>query len=435
MSSLVYIPRLRRVWLRALIFVSVALLGILVASTAFAAWTTISTTDNAIGSWGTAAYTSACGNGSLDNRYEIKNAWYTNDGSSIFFHIETCTGPALQGNTNLRVSGTIDCNNDGDFTDPYVSGPDGDRLVNYDPNSDNLALVTSTQNVAGLPKTYGEKIPSNQAHVEWKVDLANLYPACRGSTGEIHVALAVINVSTSAVWDQTTPSAGWAYNIPIDYGDLPDTPYTTLLVTGFDGANPNTTGGPRHSASSALKLGSLKDGDGGNMQDSAASLDDATNQDDEDGVTPSPGFQWAAGVSGHVDIVASGAGFVTAWVDFNGDGDFGDTGEKILSDRSVSAGLNANQTFSIPAGTSLTNGLYARFRIYNASTGGAASPTGAVENGEVEDYQWTFTPNAVTFRSISSSSSVSWGWVAAALTLALGAGLWLARRIRVVQTM
>jgi hypothetical protein len=73
----------------------------------------------------------------------------------------------------------------------------------------------------------------------------------------------------------------------------------------------------------------------------------------------------------------------TVWIDFNRDGDFGDSGEMIVgpTDGSSSA---VSGNFTIPSAASVGP---SRMRIaMRRSSTGQTSPTGSFSNGEVEDY-------------------------------------------------
>ncbi len=124
---------------------------------------------------------------------------------------------------------------------------------------------------------------------------------------------------------------------------------------------------------------------------------------DNDGVVPTPGFPWSDGGGGSVDVtVTGGNGWVTGWVDWNNDGDFADAGEQVFTNLYVPAGSTVTQSFSIPVpvGSQTFN---ARFRVYPSEQTALAaarpdappSPVGGASGGEVEDYSWSFGPNAV----------------------------------------
>jgi hypothetical protein len=122
---------------------------------------------------------------------------------------------------------------------------------------------------------------------------------------------------------------------------------------------------------------------------------------------------WQTGSDGgSIDVtVTGGSGFVSAWIDWNQDGDFGDTGEQILVDASVSAGNNT-LTFDVPAGATLTGTYNLRVRLYQNS-GAGNSPTGYGGIGEVEDYQWNATPLSVelaAFEATCQDNQIQVNW-------------------------
>ena len=153
-----------------------------------------------------------------------------------------------------------------------------------------------------------------------------------------------------------------------DFGDAPSTYPVTLAD---DGA--------RHAIGS-LTLGATIDSE----TDGTASANADADGSDEDGVTflstlvvPSAGQSAIASAS----VVASGNGLLDAWIDFNGDGDWDDTGEQIATGLAVTSGAN-HVSFSVPT-TALAGATFARFRL---SSAGGLSPRGAASDGEVEDY-------------------------------------------------
>lgn len=153
-----------------------------------------------------------------------------------------------------------------------------------------------------------------------------------------------------------------------DFGDAPDS-YGTLLAS--DGA--------RHAIGSGLFLGVAVDGEPDGQPSANADGDDATGVDDEDGVTFTSAL--AAGETVALDVVASGAGVLNAWVDFDNNGDWADAGEQVFTDQALVAGTNP-LTFTVPA-AAIVASTYARFRF---STASGLDVTGAAPDGEVEDY-------------------------------------------------
>lgn len=165
-----------------------------------------------------------------------------------------------------------------------------------------------------------------------------------------------------------------APEITADLGDAPDTYKTTLA-----------TSGARHTIVAGLNLGAVVDAEADGQPNAAADGDGT----DEDGVN----FMTKL-VPGEVAVVGVGTtqpknstAKLDAWIDFNGDGDFGDTGEQIATSQSITGGalyaqgshaLDVNVPADAKAGKT-----YARFRL---SSAGGLSPEGDAADGEVEDY-------------------------------------------------
>ena len=156
----------------------------------------------------------------------------------------------------------------------------------------------------------------------------------------------------------------------LDFGDAPDSPYPTLLA--HDGA--------RHVVVPDIYLGSLIDSETDGQPDATATGDDLSHLADEDGVA----FlnNWVAGQVATVRVVASVSGIVSAWVDFDANGNWGDFGENVLAGAPVVAGANA-LVVNVPASAAIGS-TFARFRFTTLPI--AMTYTGLVANGEVEDH-------------------------------------------------
>ncbi|MBE1277854.1 LruC domain-containing protein [Enterovibrio baiacu] len=156
----------------------------------------------------------------------------------------------------------------------------------------------------------------------------------------------------------------------IDFGDAPDS-YKTLLASN----------GPRHQIDTGFYLGSVapdSEGDG-----FVSPLDDnKAGVADEDGV----GFVTAleAGKTALVSVQASQAGRLSAWIDWNGDGDFEDSNERIVNNSLLSAGNNIISV-AVPSGATIGS-TWSRFRF---SEEGGLSYEGGATTGEVEDHPVT----------------------------------------------
>ncbi|MEA3487902.1 MAG: GEVED domain-containing protein [Euryarchaeota archaeon] len=178
-----------------------------------------------------------------------------------------------------------------------------------------------------------------------------------------------------------------------DWGDAPDPTYPTL----------NTSNGANHE-SSCYYLGVNLDGEVNGQPDSTATGDDTngSGSDDEDGVTftsvLTPGSTATVDVTAHVPSGCNG-GNLSAWIDFNADGDWSDTDEQIFTDMQLTAGLNTLM-FDVPSNAT-TGATFARFRFCNDS-GMCSSYTGPASNGEVEDYMVNIEdPGIPEFSSIA----------------------------------
>lgn len=158
-----------------------------------------------------------------------------------------------------------------------------------------------------------------------------------------------------------------------DFGDAPGTvaspSYPTLLV--HDGA--------RHT------IGSLFLGVSVDTENDGQPTANADGDNFDDGIQFIGSIVSAnVGTKSSVVVTASAAGKLDAWIDFNGDGDWSDSGEQIFTSVDVPPG-NSVLTFNVPAGAAPGN-TFARFRL---SSAGGLSPTGAADDGEVEDYMVT----------------------------------------------
>ncbi|WP_182866004.1 choice-of-anchor Q domain-containing protein [Stieleria mannarensis] len=157
----------------------------------------------------------------------------------------------------------------------------------------------------------------------------------------------------------------------MDYGDAPDPLYPTLQ--SGNGAS-HVVGGP-------LYLGDAVDAELDGHPDPTAMGDDLSGIDDDDGVLLPPVLR--PGQYADVTVIASVAGGrLNAWVDFNNDGDWADSGEQVFTDRFLNAGPNQLRFF-VPHTATGSAATQLRFRV---STQTNLSYDGPADDGEVEDY-------------------------------------------------
>jgi len=159
----------------------------------------------------------------------------------------------------------------------------------------------------------------------------------------------------------------------LDFGDAAEPGFPTLLASS----------GAMHGVEVGVFLGATVDVEGNGVPSALADGDDLAGSDDEDGVSfhvmPSVGRTAVA------RVMASQAGAVAAWIDFDGDGSWNPVDERILEDAAVVAGDNL-LPFPVPAGA--VDGIAtARFRYASSASGLPSLPTGAAIDGEVEDHR------------------------------------------------
>lgn len=179
-------------------------------------------------------------------------------------------------------------------------------------------------------------------------------------------------------------AAAFGIFTPYDYSDAP--------LTG------TTYGAASHRTIAGLRMGSAFTSENSAYDSPTASADS------DDAVTLPNLFR---GVASSISVPVTGPGKLSAWIDYNDDGDVADAGEQIAS--SVSDGGSGdsdgavNGTIQIaltPPANAATTPTIARFR-FSSNTGAASS--GLAGYGEVEDYLLTVIyPSLV----VSKSSSV-----------------------------
>jgi len=155
-----------------------------------------------------------------------------------------------------------------------------------------------------------------------------------------------------------------------DFGDAPDPSYPTFMANN----------GARHQIDPEVYLGNQVDSDPDGQPNSGASGDDGDGTDDEDGVTIKTSLITASSVN--VEVTASTAGYLNAWVDFDQDGSWGQAFEHVFTDTPLTAGLN-HLTLNVP-GEAIPGTTIARFRF---NRDGNLSFEGEASDGEVEDYE------------------------------------------------
>ncbi len=186
------------------------------------------------------------------------------------------------------------------------------------------------------------------------------------------------------------------------------------VVTGSDyGDAPSSYGsaGLGRTTERSLGRGLIADQEDSQQASTGADADDTVSSnypaqyfDDEEAVTlGGSDFQGQVLQTGQsydlqVDTYTESgeAGYLSAWVDFNRDGDFGDAGEQILANQSVADGQQTTTiTLAVPD-TASTGDTYARFIYSENQVTDATGANGG--NGEVEDYKITLLERGISGR-------------------------------------
>ncbi|MBU1909530.1 MAG: hypothetical protein KJ726_05755 [Verrucomicrobia bacterium] len=157
----------------------------------------------------------------------------------------------------------------------------------------------------------------------------------------------------------------------LDFGDA-GVGYPTLLANN----------GARHVIVPGVFMGLQIDAELDGQPHPSAVGDDLANLADEDGVTLPAVF--VAGSTVQVAVVASVAGFLNAWIDWNSNTSWADPGEQVFSNLSLSAGIN-NLAVLVPL-TVVAGGPHSRWRFTTYAPPIPAF-TGAESDGEVEDHE------------------------------------------------
>ncbi len=203
-----------------------------------------------------------------------------------------------------------------------------------------------------------------------------------------------------------------------DFGDAPD----TAASSGTGNYNTlSTDNGPRHTIVAGLYMGASVDGDSGTLQNAAASADDNSGTDDEDGLSdPASDLTVTVGAQPTVDVTITNTTGATAtlfgWIDYNNDGLFDNATERAQA--AVATGTEGGTvTLTFPTvPTGFLGTTYARFRL--STDAAAADATGAASDGEVEDYVATIIELAPPMlaaepaTTLGTENTIAWSGVA-----------------------
>ena len=154
---------------------------------------------------------------------------------------------------------------------------------------------------------------------------------------------------------------------------------STSGTLGDYGDAPASYGNPFSDQQGSFQLGSIVTEETSSPYDNSAA--------DDDGVTiPSLTQGQAATIPVIFQKSSAVQSYINAWIDWNDDGDFDDSGEQIATNLpSTAASGIENISVNVPIGAA-TSATFARFRIGSVA---GISATGSDSFGEVEDYALT----------------------------------------------
>lgn len=250
-----------------------------------------------------------------------------------------------------------------DGTDPLsaVTGTSAD-LFAWEYESGTYTAVQTSTIPAGS---------SGTINIAYKVTQNSSFPGSNGFN--VNLTPAPYQTTSNSLNDDAVSS--YTYTEIRDYGDAPESYGTAYHVMDFTNY-----------------LGSACDGEYTSYYSSSANGDDLAGEDDEDGVAIDSLVD--QGESMNIPVSVTGTGYLNAWIDWNGDGDFHDTDERVADNIPRNEGTE-NLTVTVPEITATSMQTFARFRF---SPGVLSSSDGAAIGGEVEDYCFTILGNTLVTR-------------------------------------
>ncbi len=219
-----------------------------------------------------------------------------------------------------------------------------------------------------------------------------------------------VTVPGDAVIDQTYARFRWSETKGLDEfalaknGEVEDYALTIsaapLVDRGDAPAAGTTYGDPMHILVPGIYLGAGDpDADSAPQSNADATGDDLDGNDDEDGIVL-PQLYADGTVEMAVDVgeLIAGVSYLQVWIDFDGDGSFETAGDQVVTDLQDGGALdkdgatNGRIVFDVTTPATVTTlPTFARFRW---STVAGVTNSAPVGDGEVEDYQVTFSFDA-----------------------------------------
>ncbi|MBX7211912.1 MAG: hypothetical protein K1X78_26640, partial [Verrucomicrobiaceae bacterium] len=238
----------------------------------------------------------------------------------------------------------------------------------------NLNVPTPSATLIGTPTVYQSGITLGldgklYGGLGTKPDNGDWYQFSFADGNATFLNAGSINGLTDLTIGACTPATAISSPATVDYGD-----YGPFAAAGSD-------------IVAGLRMGALVDADTTIVANINATGDDITGSDDEDGATLPASITAgsSASISATVTNTSGAPAYLTAWIDFNGNGLLTDAGEKVINNVLVATGTTngtVSQIVSVPA-NALIGKAGVRFRLASVP---AVAASGISGNGEVEDY-------------------------------------------------
>ncbi len=303
--------------------------------------------------------------------------------ASGFYSLTVTNGQILQNINfgNQRVDQSVtgfkfnDLNGDGfpDPNEPRIAGV----WIYIDLDGDQRLDLGEPAVQSGIDGKYTLKFPSTGTFFVRELVEPGYVQTLPGPANENRYVVTV--TGNPAIDGPNLAGKNFGNRLFLDFGDAPAT-YGTLLANN----------GARHGFVQGLFLGANWDAEQNGQPTITALGDDTTGQldaadqviDDEDGIILArPIARTTTNILSVTASTAAAPAYLHAWIDLNGDGDFTDSGEKVVSNQVVSTGT---QTVTFPAlGGATLGSTFLRVRL---SQDRDLGPTGLSASGEVEDY-------------------------------------------------
>jgi hypothetical protein len=323
--------------------------------------------------------------GTYNVRVTRPAGWIASTDTEIVKSVDARTGNAVANFGSVQPNNTVtgfkwlDINADGirDNNEPGLAGV----YIFLDLDLDGRPDIGEPSAISGADGSYSLTPPSAGTYVIREVVDAGFRQTFPVGADGLSVDSAGRPVGHTAVYNGSTPLIGFNFGNAefADFGDAP-APYATTRAQN----------GASHGFLNGLRLGSLWDADQDGRPTVNADGDDLNNSDDEDGIQALTTFVRGDSSNNMRLIVNNTTGslaYVHGWMDFNGDGDWNDAGELVVSALQVPSGattFSQDIMFTVPA--TAANRVYARFRLSQQAT---LTPSGRAGVGEVEDYSFT----------------------------------------------